>query len=383
MRADLRNRLLMTLAALLLIPAFYTPLWRIGLVAPQYPDGLGMDIYVHDVRGRDRHDIQNINILNHYIGMKEIDPATIPELEIMPKVLGALVVSGVVVGVVGSPVLMGVWLVVFLGAGTAGMVDFYLWNIDYGHNLSPDAPIRIPGMTYSPPILGTAQLLNIRASSWPGLGTGFLTLSALLAGLATVGAFRERRHRRGAPRAAMTLLPLLLPLAALAGCDPNVDAGDVSTHREGVRGGQARPVVTPPLAPQDSMDFDRRAIDPYCLVEVETIRWGGTLELKNGERLPFASASCLAAFVAGGFVAPEQIERIRVVDFSQGWKLVDAPSARFLLTPNLKTPAGTLNVLAVETDRLATSLQEAYSGRLISWEELLRLTGPGASGGAG
>jgi copper chaperone NosL len=379
MRPQLKTRLLMILAALLLIPVFHTPLWRIGLVAPQYPEGLGMDIYVNDVRGQDRHDIQNINILNHYIGMKEINPEAIPELEIMPKVLAGLAASGVVVGLIGSPVLMATWLVVFLGAGTAGMVDFYLWNIDYGHNLSPDAPIRIPGMTYSPPIIGTTQLLNIRASSWPGLGTGFLTLSALLAGLATFYGFQARRARATGP---LLLLPFLLPLAALAGCDPSIDAGDRSTHREGGLGEARRPIVAPPLAVHDSMDYDRRDFDPYCLVEVETIRWGGMLELKNGETLPFASASCLAAFIAGGHVAPELIARTRVVDFSQGWKLVDAASARFLVTPNLKTPAGPLNALAVETDRLATSLQEAYSGRLVTWEELLRLTTPALPGGA-
>jgi hypothetical protein len=93
---------------------------------------------------------------------------------------------------------MAGWLVLFVAAGIAGMVDFYLWNIDYGHNLSPDAPIRIPDMTYSPPIIGTAQLLNIRASSWPGLGTLFITVSVLLSGWAVFRAFRGAGRGPGA-----------------------------------------------------------------------------------------------------------------------------------------------------------------------------------------
>ena len=74
---QIRSRLLVVLAALLLVPAFTLPLWSIRIVAPQYNDGLGMYIGVSDIRGHTEHDIQNINILNHYIGMKPIVPAEV------------------------------------------------------------------------------------------------------------------------------------------------------------------------------------------------------------------------------------------------------------------------------------------------------------------
>jgi copper chaperone NosL len=195
MRTDLKARLLIALAALVLIPIYFTPVWSIKLVAPQYPEGMGMYIGVSEVWGHDEHDIQNINILNHYIGMQEIQPDSIPSSRSSPSILLGIILTGLAVALIGRRWLMVAWLVGFVGLCIAGMVDFYLWMIDYGHNLSPDAPIKIPGMTYTPPLIGTKQLLNITASSWPHIGSAFLSASILVAGWAV---FRSYRKNDGA-----------------------------------------------------------------------------------------------------------------------------------------------------------------------------------------
>ncbi len=62
------------------------------------------------------------------------------------------------------------------------MVDFYLWEYDYGHNLDPTAAIKIPGMSYQPPLIGSKPLLNFNASSWPGPG-GWAAAFACAVGL--------------------------------------------------------------------------------------------------------------------------------------------------------------------------------------------------------
>jgi copper chaperone NosL len=62
------------------------------------------------------------------------------------------------------------WLATFAVLGTAGLLEFYAWNHDYGTQPGPDAPIKIPGMTYEPPMLGVEQLLNMTTSSWPSWG---------------------------------------------------------------------------------------------------------------------------------------------------------------------------------------------------------------------
>ena len=57
--------------------------------------------------------------------------------------------------------------------------DFYQWLYDYGHNLNPHAAIKVPGMTYQPPMLGYKQLLNFLAGSFPDIG-GYLVIIAAL-----------------------------------------------------------------------------------------------------------------------------------------------------------------------------------------------------------
>src|SRR5512143_834774 len=105
-----RSRIVVALASLGLLSLFVLPLWHIGLQAPQYPEGLGMRIWVSTVSGANPHDLQNINELNHYIGMKPITPATIPELRWMPAIVAVLALLGLLAALIGRRgVLMG-WL---------------------------------------------------------------------------------------------------------------------------------------------------------------------------------------------------------------------------------------------------------------------------------
>ncbi len=181
-----QTRLGLIVAALLLIPVYFTPIWSITLTAPQYSDGLGMYIWVNDITGHERHDIRNINILNHYVGMQEIDPDTVPTLDIMPWVIAGLMGLAVIAALLGYRWLAWTWIILFLVAGTAGMVDFYMWGYDYGHNLNPRAAIKVPDMTYQPPLIGKKTLLNITATSWPYWGTLWIGLSLFAGTAATV-----------------------------------------------------------------------------------------------------------------------------------------------------------------------------------------------------
>ena len=49
------------------------------------------------------------------------------------------------------------------------MVDFYLWEYDYGHNLNPNADCS-SWHELSTTILGFKQLLNFGAYSYPDIG---------------------------------------------------------------------------------------------------------------------------------------------------------------------------------------------------------------------
>ena len=180
------SRVLLAFASALLLFALPLPLWQIRLIAPQYPEGLGMDIHARTVVGAKEHDLDNINELNHYIGMKTIEPEGIAELRVIPWLIAGLGVLGFVVAIVRKRALLIAWLVSFGVLGVVGLWDFWHWEHDYGHNLDlKHAIIKVPGMTYEPPLIGSKQLLNFTASSWPAAGAMLLG-AAFLLGLVAV-----------------------------------------------------------------------------------------------------------------------------------------------------------------------------------------------------
>ena len=180
-----RSRVLLGLAAILLLGMFVFPIWSVKLAAPQYPEGLGMQIRVNTITGIKPTDLENINNLNHYIGMKRIVPETIPELRFMPIVVGALAGLGLLAAATGRRAIGVTFVVAFLVVAVAGLADFYKWEYDYGHDLDlENAIIKIPGMSYQPPLFGTKQLLNFTATSLPALGGILAFVSLVMAAVA-------------------------------------------------------------------------------------------------------------------------------------------------------------------------------------------------------
>ena len=183
------SRTLLGIASLLLIGLFFFPLWQITLEAPQYPEGLRMDIWINKISGNSEHILQNINILNHYIGMQLIDPESIPELKILPYIISAFIFSGFLFSLLRKKSLLLFWIIAFILFGIIGIYDFYLWEYNYGHNLDPNAPIKVPGMVYQPPLFGEKMLLNFKAASYPATGGILAAIASCIAMLATVYEF--------------------------------------------------------------------------------------------------------------------------------------------------------------------------------------------------
>lgn len=176
--------IIMVIGSLLLLGLFKFPLWNIMLGAPQYPEPLGMDIYINGIKGVAEFDLQNIDGLNHYIGMKKIPkPEEMWEFSVFPKVIIAMVILGVIIGILGF--LKKINFKYFLGwfflmsiLGVLGMYDFNNWLIDYGSNLDPNAIIKVTNpdgtpMSYKPPLFGYQKLLNFDVTSLPHIG-GYL-----------------------------------------------------------------------------------------------------------------------------------------------------------------------------------------------------------------
>ena len=189
-------RVLLALASGLLLLALPLPLWRVTLIAPQYPEGLGMVIDAHTVRGASEHDLGNINKLNHYIGMKAIDPSAIPELRVMPWVIVGLALFAAIAALVGKRGIAIAWLASFAVLGVVGLWDFWKWEYTYGHDLDlAHAIIKVPGMSYQPPLIGSKQLLNFTATSLPASGT-FVLAVAFVLGISALVVTRRARATR-------------------------------------------------------------------------------------------------------------------------------------------------------------------------------------------
>lgn len=192
------SKIIIVIASLILILTYVFPLWKIQLMAPQYPEGLGLKIWINTIDGQNKGDLAKVNNLNHYIGMKEIVPDAIPELKIMPYLIGFMILFGLIISLTGKRFLLISWVVLFILLMVAGLVDFYLWGYDYGHNLNPDAAIKIPGMTYQPPLIGSKKLLNFTAISLPDIGGWIIFLSILLGAIVMVYGFdKKERDKEG------------------------------------------------------------------------------------------------------------------------------------------------------------------------------------------
>lgn len=186
------SRGLMFFASILMLLLFAFPIWNITLEAPQYPEGIKMYIWINKITGNDEFTLQNVNILNHYIGMKPITPESIPELTYFPYIIIGLIILGVIFAIIGKKFLYLIWSKLLIILGILGIYDFYLWEYDYGHNLDPSAQIKIPGMTYQPPLIGEKQLLNFLAKSYPDVGTFAMILASIIAFIAFIIMYRRK-----------------------------------------------------------------------------------------------------------------------------------------------------------------------------------------------
>jgi copper chaperone NosL len=171
-------RVIVILCGLVLFAALFVPLWQIQLSAPQYPEGLVLLIYPNALGGN----VDIINGLNHYIGMRTLHAEDFIEFTVLPYIIGVLGFLTILTGIVNKRKLLTALAILFIVFAIVAMVDFWRWEYNYGHNLNPEAAIIVPGMAYQPPLIGYKQLLNFGAYSIPDVGGWiFIVVGVLLA----------------------------------------------------------------------------------------------------------------------------------------------------------------------------------------------------------
>jgi copper chaperone NosL len=313
---------------------YFFPLWRIDLGAPQYPEGLGMLIWINTVGGIKPHDLDNINGLNHYIGMPPIVPEAIPELKILPWVIGAMIAFGLIAAVVGRRKLVMAWVGTLVGVGLVGLADFYRWGHNFGHNLDiENAIIKIPGMTYQPPLFGTKQLLNFTATSWPDVGTVLAGIAVLL-GVAALFLTRPRG------RSMVAVSSLAVAAACASGGPPVVHYGEENCAE--------------------------------CRMTIDDPRFGASVVTTRGKVLKFDSVECAASYLAAA--DPGTIREAWVSDYRNPGTFVRAETAAYLKTTAVGSPMGA-GILAVASAQDVAALQREIGGEALQWDGVLGTAG--------
>ena len=189
----LAPRALLLLALLLVLPAYVAPLYDMTMFAPQYPDGLRLHIYSYKlVGGNGGQDLKEINVLNHYIGMKDLAVEDFTEFKWLPFVIGILGLLFLRAAVMGKITHLVDVLVLYVYFGAFALWSFAYKMYWYGHHLSPSAAVRVAPFT--PPLFGYKKLANFEIYSYPALGSYALAAVALCLVLALGLAWRESRR---------------------------------------------------------------------------------------------------------------------------------------------------------------------------------------------
>ncbi len=184
-RLSLISSILLVVAALLIVASIFTPWWRMEFFAPQYPEGLNIIVYPDKLEG----EIEQINALNHYIGMKNFSEENFPELKFLTYLIGGLALLVLLAAVIRKKAFLYGVIGVFIVGGALGVWDLRRWLKDFGTNLDPKAPIEMD--PFVPPILGENIVANFTTYSTLQMGS-YLVVAAFILLLIPLWKDRQR-----------------------------------------------------------------------------------------------------------------------------------------------------------------------------------------------
>ncbi len=330
------SRIILIICGLGLLAVLFTPMWRIDLMAPQYPEGLKLLIYANKLAGN----VDIINGLNHYIGMKTLHTEDFLEFKILPGIIIFFALCFMVVAITGKRKWLNILCVMFVAFGIIAMVDFWRWEYNYGHNLNPDAAIIVPGMAYQPPLIGFKQLLNFGAYSMPDIGGWLFVAAGALLLFCVVLEWRRNKKKTKLRTKAILLLVLGWLATSLSSCN---------TAPQPIRIGK------------DNCDF--------CKMTISDDRFGAEIVTKKTKLFKFDDEHCIIAFLQAKQVQESQIAGVYFTDFNSPHQLIKAEEAVFLQSPALKSPMNG-NIAAFRDEESFEKAFQKFYGNKISWEDM-------------
>lgn len=331
------SRILVAFASGALIAVYFLPAWRIDLFAPQYPEGLSMYIWINKLTG----DVDIINGLNHYIGMKHISAEMFPEFKFLPYVVAFFILLGMTAAVTGKRKLLFVYVLLTVIGAMFVPYDLYQWGYDYGHNLNPEAAIQVPGLTYQPPVFGHKRLLNFDAYSFPDIAGWIVAGAGFLAGLVWFTEWFRNRKRKS--RKNITLLStagtfLFLFSSCTAKPEPFVIGKDSCFE---------------------------------CKMGIADLKFGGEIVTKKGKIYKFDDAGCMLNFLKSGVTAEKDISLKLIMNYEKPNTFLDADKTFFLVSPEIKSPMNS-HIAGFVTSEAAEKRNNNKTGKIINWDNLIK-----------
>jgi copper chaperone NosL len=337
-KMSIGSRLFIAIASLSMVAVFLLPVWFIFLIAPQYPEGLEMNIWLTKITGQ----VDIINGLNHYIGMKKISASMFPEFGYMQYILGGFIVYGLLVAILGRRKLLLSLLILTLLVACAALYDFYKWGYDYGHNLDPHAAIKVPGLTYQPPVVGHKTLLNFDAYSYPDVG-GWIVIGAGIVFFA-VYFFEWFRNRKTTQQKTYK---------------DNIKVAVVVSFLFFFNSCSTKPA---PFA------FGKDTCED-CKMTIIEPRFGAEIITKKGRVFKFDDVHCLANYLQKNKINKADIGQTLFIDYDKENNFIESSAAFFVTSPQLKSPMNS-NSAAFATKDAADKKAVENGGSVSNWSNL-------------
>ena len=327
------TRLLLLVAAAALLIVLFTPIWRIDLDAPQYPEGLYLEIHAKGLQGN----VDIINGLNHYIGMKTLHNEDFIEFTVLPFCILFFVAMFAVTAIVNKRMLLNATFILFVAFGILAMYDFWRWEYNYGHNLDPNAAIIVPGMAYQPPLIGFKQLLNFGAYSYPDAGGWIFIGAGAILLLCVVFEWRKNKNSKLKFPVAVLLLPFFL-----YNCNAGPEAIVVGT---------------------DNCYF--------CKMTVSDAKYGAEIVTKKGKVFKFDDMHCLLQFTKSKMIDDAGIKDIFLVDYAGTHELINVKECFLLTGGTVKTPMNG-NVIAFKNSEAMLPFIKSFNAAQTTWQALAK-----------
>lgn len=331
------SRLLLVISAIGLVIVLFVPLWRIDLDAPQYPEGLKLLIHTNDLKGN----VDIINGLNHYIGMKTLHKDDFIEFTVLPYIIIGFAILFVLVALFKRRSLLNFAFFLFVAFGIIAMIDFWRWEYDYGHNLNPNAAIVVPGMAYQPPLIGFKQLLNFGAYSMPDMGGWIFIGVGVLLLFSVFSEWRKQKSQKIKLNAGHFPAAIIAGfIILLSGCSS-----------------KPQPLITG----TDACSF--------CKMTISDKRFGAEVITKKGKIFKFDDIHCMLAFLKSDEVTRVGVGDIYFTDFSSPHTLTVLDKTFLLQGSTLKGPMNGDIISFANRDSLKSAAQ-LFEGTEKMWTDV-------------